>query len=60
MAGPFADQLRSELDGIETELERLEETAPPGRGTAEHGVRLRRAFRCACPAAKRSRLPRAA
>ena len=70
MADPFADQLRSELDGIETELGRLAErrrlveellslesatvSPPPAAGKP----RARRTARRTEPAAKRSRSPR--
>ena len=72
MADLFADQLRSELDGIETELERLaarrrlvEElltlesaSAAPSNSTPAGQPRARRARRQAASAAKRSRSPR--
>ena len=70
MADPFADQLRSELDGIETELERLAErrrlveelltlesatiSSPPAAGKPRAPLTAPRTE----PAAKRPRLPR--
>ena len=70
MADPFADRLRSELDGIQAELDRLAErrrlveelltlesataSSPPAAGKP----RARRTARRTEPAAKRSRSPR--
>ena len=72
MADPFADRLRSELDGIETELERLAErrrlvdellslesgSAAPSNATAPAKPRARRTARETTAVAKSSRLPR--
>ena len=70
MADPFADHLRSELNGIETELERLAErrrlieelltleSAPTSSSPAAGKPRARRTAHRTEPAAKRPRLPR--
>ena len=70
MADPFADQLRSELDGIQAELDRLAErrrlveelltleSAAVSSPPAADKPRARRTARRTEPAAKRSRSPR--
>ncbi len=72
MADPFADQLRFQLDGIESELERLAErrrlveelltlesgSPAPSKATAPAKPRARRTARETTAVAKSSRLPR--